>query len=65
MINYSISIILYLQNLRQQAPLITELAEKDLENETKEQIDELDISAHHLVITYIIPVHWVFLGRKL
>ena len=34
--------------------MITELAEKDLENETKEQIDELDISANHLVITYAV-----------
>ena len=34
--------------------MITELAEKDLENETKVQIDELDISAHHLVITYAV-----------
>ena len=34
--------------------MITELAEKDLENVTKEQIDELDISAHHLVITYAV-----------
>ena len=51
MLDNSISINQYLQNLRQQAPLITELAEKDLENVEKEQLDELDISAHHLVIT--------------
>ena len=47
-------IVYYLQNFLDQAPLITELAEKDLEYVENELLDELDIATCRLVITYAV-----------
>ena len=47
-------IVYYLQNFQDQAPLITELAEKNVEYEKNELLDESDIAAYRLVNTYAV-----------